>query len=110
MTQVEKRIEWKSRYEAWKQSGQSIAEWCRVQEIKTHQMYYWVQQFDGVEDSIESKKTDTQWLAVQMDDHTLHSEGQESIFIHYGDVSVEVRPGVNIELLSDVVHVLQNQC
>ncbi|AKP45778.1 Hypothetical protein BSM4216_0431 [Bacillus smithii] len=27
MTLKEKRIEWKARYDAWKESGQSIAEW-----------------------------------------------------------------------------------
>lgn len=46
MTLKDKRIEWKSRYDAWKESGQSITEWCRDQKIKVHQMYYWVQRFE----------------------------------------------------------------
>jgi len=110
MTQEEKRIEWKTRYESWKKSGQSIAEWCRVQEIKTHQMYYWVQQFDNTNDSMESNKRETQWLSVQMSDYELHSKGQESIFIHYGAISIEVHPDSNVELLSDIVHIIKNQC
>ncbi|WP_382392874.1 IS66 family insertion sequence element accessory protein TnpA [Lentibacillus juripiscarius] len=47
MTLKDKRIEWKARYDAWKESGLSVAEWCRNQEIKIHQMYYWVQRFEN---------------------------------------------------------------
>uniref|UniRef100_UPI00387E0B35 IS66 family insertion sequence element accessory protein TnpA n=1 Tax=Tigheibacillus jepli TaxID=3035914 RepID=UPI00387E0B35 len=40
--QVDKRIECKTRYDAWKTSGLSASEWCRQQEIKNRQMYYWI--------------------------------------------------------------------
>lgn len=108
MTQKDKRIEWKERYEAWKASGLSIAEWCRDQEIKDHQMYYWVQQFER-DDSMETP-VETQWLAVQVDEEPIPSSGQGPILLHFGAVSVEVRPGANMSLLSDVVHVLQSRC
>ncbi|WP_425357516.1 IS66 family insertion sequence element accessory protein TnpA [Lentibacillus jeotgali] len=36
----DKRIEWQARYEAWEESGQSIARWCRNQEVKDHQLHY----------------------------------------------------------------------
>lgn len=108
MTLKDKRIEWKARYDAWKESGQSVAEWCRTQEIKVHQMYYWVQRFENNEVSPEPEPT--QWLAVQVDDETIASEGKGPIFIHFDAISVEVRPGANVGLLSDIIHVLQNQC
>ncbi|TFJ91365.1 IS66 family insertion sequence element accessory protein TnpA [Lentibacillus salicampi] len=109
MTQKDKRIEWKARYEAWKASGQSIAEWCRSQEIKDHQMYYWVQQFEHGNHTQETP-VETQWLAVQVDDEPLPSSGRGPILLHFGAISVEVRPGANMSLLSDVVHVLQSRC
>ena len=65
MTLKEKRIEWKARYDAWKESGQSIAEWCRDQGIKAHQMYYWVQQFEHGGSCVETP-AQTQWLVVQV--------------------------------------------
>ncbi|GIP65633.1 hypothetical protein J32TS6_41880 [Virgibacillus pantothenticus] len=34
MTLKDKRIEWKIHCGAWKESRQSIAEWCRGKEIK----------------------------------------------------------------------------
>nr|WP_234032391.1 hypothetical protein [Lentibacillus cibarius] len=71
-------------------------------------MYYWVRRFDN--DRISAEPEPTQWLTVQVDDEITSSEGQESIFIHYGVISVEVRPGANVSLLSDIIHVLHNQC
>ncbi|WP_164667689.1 IS66 family insertion sequence element accessory protein TnpA [Virgibacillus doumboii] len=109
MTLKDKRIEWKARYDDWKGSGQSIAEWCRDQEIKVHQMYYWVQRFEKDMISLEAGTTETQWLTVQMDDEPIYSKDQGPIFIHVGAISVEVRPGANVRLLSDVIHILQNQ-
>ncbi|WP_425319484.1 IS66 family insertion sequence element accessory protein TnpA [Sutcliffiella cohnii] len=29
MTQTDKRIEWKARFDAWKESGLNVAQWCR---------------------------------------------------------------------------------
>ena len=45
MNDADKRIEWKARYDAWKTSGLSAAEWSRSQGIKTHQLYYWIRKF-----------------------------------------------------------------
>jgi transposase-like protein len=42
MTIAEKRIEWKERFDAWKSSGLRVAEWCRTEGVKDHQMYYWI--------------------------------------------------------------------
>ncbi|WP_164670456.1 IS66 family insertion sequence element accessory protein TnpA [Virgibacillus doumboii] len=109
MTLKDKRIEWKARYDDWKESGQSIAGWCRDQEIKVHQMYYWVQRFEKDMISPEPEATETQWLTVQVDDKPIYAEDQGPIFIHVDTISVEVRPEANIQLLSDVIHILQNQ-
>ncbi|WP_373894789.1 IS66 family insertion sequence element accessory protein TnpA [Virgibacillus natechei] len=109
MTLKDKRIEWKVRYDAWKESGQNIAEWCRDQEIKVHLMYYWVQRFERDKTSSESETSNTQWVTVQAVDEYFSSEGQEPIFIHVDAISVEVRPGANVRLLSDIVQVLKHQ-
>lgn len=42
MTLVDKRIEWKERYDSWKSSGLSASEWCRLHGLKEHQMYDWI--------------------------------------------------------------------
>ncbi len=108
MTLKDKRIEWKARYNAWKDSGKNIAEWCREQEINAHPMYYWVRQFETEQVSLESEST--QWLSVQLEEESLSSEGQGPIFIHKDSLSVEVRPGADMGLLSDIMHLLHKQC
>ncbi|WP_077296230.1 IS66 family insertion sequence element accessory protein TnpA [Virgibacillus pantothenticus] len=108
MTLKNRRIEWKARYTAWKESGKSIAEWCRNEEITLHQMYYWVRQFE--EESVSSEADSPQWLTVQLGKEDFPSKGQGSIFVHKGDLSVEVRSGADMTLLSDILLVLQRQC
>ncbi len=105
----DKRTEWKARYDAWKESGKSVAAWCRDQAIKVHQMYYWMKQFER-DGSCEETSAQTQWLTVQVDEESLPTSGQGPIILHFGAISVEVRPGANMGLLSNVVHVLQNRC
>src|SRR5699024_11319588 len=109
MTLKKKRIEWKAIYEAWKESGQSVAEWCRNHEIKVHQMYYWVKEFE--QNNRDAELSDEpKWLTVQVDKESMDSIEKDFISLHAGAITVEVRPGVDICLLYDVVHVLQNQC
>jgi len=74
-------------------------------------MYYWVRQFShGV--SCTETPVQTQWLAVQVEEEeeALPSSGQGPIFLHVDAISVEVRPGANLDLLTDVIRVLQHQC
>lgn len=107
MILTDKRIEWKERYDAWKASGLTVAAWCREQGVNIHQMYYWVRNFADDETGVQG--AETQWLTVNMkDEPTIHT-GQEPVFIHFGPISVEVRPGANMAVLSDVVHMLQKQ-
>lgn len=46
MSDTEKRMEWETRVDAWQTSGLSAAEWCRNQDIKVNQMYYWIRKFN----------------------------------------------------------------
>lgn len=108
MTLKDKRIEWKTRYDTWKQSGKSIAEWCRNEGIKGHQMYYWVRQFEDQMTSSEVKST--HWLTVPLEEESFSSQDQGTIFVHTGCFSVEVRSGANMRLLSDILDIMHNQC
>jgi transposase-like protein len=106
MKKAEKRIEWRARFDAWKASGLSVAEWCRDKGLKNHQMYYWINKFEDDSDPTE-KHQDVQWLGLNMESESIAHMNEASVFIHVGELSVEVRPGANMELLSDVVQVLQ---
>lgn len=109
MNDADKRIEWKARYDAWEASGLSAAEWCRNEEVNKHQMYYWIRKFKVDGASKHEPQSGTKWLAVNMKGAPAVHSDDESVFIHVGTLSVEVRPGTDMELLSRVVHVLKNQ-
>lgn len=107
MNDADKRIEWKSRYDAWKTSGLSAAEWSRINDVKKHQMYYWIRKFR--EEEISTNEHQSKWLTVDVQEISSHHTGQESVLIHYGALSIEVRPGTDLNLLSDVVRVIQKR-
>jgi hypothetical protein len=109
MNDADKRIEWKARYDAWEASGLSAAEWCRNEKVNKHRMYYWIRKFREDTASKHEPKSGTKWLAVNMQGAPAVHSDDESVLIHVGTLSVEVRPGTDMELLSHVVHVLQNQ-
>lgn len=112
MTLKDKRIEWKKHYSAWSESGQNIAEWCRDHNIKAHQMYYWVQQFERELVPRENTPTQTKWLSVQVGDSekVASTDRNGPAFIHFEGISVEIRTDTHIRLLSEIVQVLKNQC
>lgn len=72
-------------------------------------MYYWVQRFDR-DEGPTSTPSETQWISVEVDKNSFPSSGQGSILLHVESVSVEVRPGADMNLLSDIVQVLRSQC
>src|SRR5699024_9904392 len=105
---AEKRMEWQSRYDAWKTSGSSVAEWCRAQGLKDYQMYYWVQKFEAKSHTLEDVGPHPRWTAVDVKHAPDQSNDSAAVFIYFDTISVEVRAGTDMALLSDVVHVLQN--
>ncbi|WEG13648.1 IS66 family insertion sequence element accessory protein TnpB [Pullulanibacillus sp. KACC 23026] len=101
MTHSEKQIEWKTRVDAWKTSGLGITQWCQEQGIKRHQMHYWIRKFK--EETTDHTPSSPQWLTLTIKEEQLGSQGPEPVFIHFGPISIEVRPGSNLTLVSDLV-------
>lgn len=110
MTQVDKRIRWKSCFDHWKTSGLSVAAWCREQDVKVHQMYYWVQKFENNDVVPEKETPETSWLPVQVKNSPDINAGENPVFIHFDSISVEVPPGANRSVLANVVDLLRKPC
>jgi transposase-like protein len=108
MTRTEKRIEWKKKIDAWKASDLSVAAWCRAQDINPSQMYYWIRSFQ--DDKASKPAKETQWLTVDMKEEPLNFRSDDPVLIHFDSMSIEVRQGTDLALLSDVMDVLQNRC
>lgn len=104
MSNTTKRIEWEKRISDWKASGMSKSKWCREHGYKVHQMYYWLEQFDESESQL--KKTQEHFIPIKVANEPHKPMG--AVFIHIDQLSVEVQPGVDIDLLSSVLYVLQS--
>jgi hypothetical protein len=102
MTLVEKRQKWESRVAAFKASNQSATAWCAAENLKTHQLYYWIDKFKSVDKPIVNQ---TQWLSVEVGDLKT-SHHPKALPIRVGMATIEVSPGFDPALLSDVVRTL----
>ncbi|WP_089610477.1 IS66 family insertion sequence element accessory protein TnpA [Dehalobacterium formicoaceticum] len=102
MTKVEKCQMWKSRVNEFKSSGQTATAWCTAHELKINQLRYWMRKFKSESKSAEKKM---QWLSVEIGGLEV-SEPQEALPVRVGKATIEVRPGFNPKLLSDVVKTL----
>lgn len=108
MTRTEKRIEWKARIDAWKASGLSAAAWCREQDVIPSQMYYWIRSLN--DNKADHPTSETQWLTVDMKEEPLNFHSGDPVLIHIDSMSIEVRQGTDMELLSNVMDLLRNRC
>ncbi|WP_112182120.1 MULTISPECIES: hypothetical protein [Paraliobacillus] len=95
----DKQLEWEASMDQWSDSGLSMAAWYRKKNINIHQMYYWKRKFDQQTDNISSSN----WLEIS---HSANIDEHSSIIIKIDKLSVEVKPQVDRQLVSDVLHLL----
>ena len=100
MTNAERQNFWATRIAEFKASGQSVPVWCANQNVKSHQLWYWLRK----EKQASSKNT-LSWLPLDLSDTGL----QSPLLVRVGRVVVEVRPGFDPKLLLDVVKTLISQ-
>lgn len=101
MEKAELRKEWERRIIAFRASGQTQAKWCAANDLKEHQLKYWLKRIEG---SNSKQKSKAQWASVSIE------EPNETLQIQIGEASIEVKPGFNPSFLADVVRTLKNLC
>lgn len=110
MTQNDNRIKWESRYDAWKDSGLNVAAWCREHDVSDKQMYYWIRKLEEGHEQPQQQNSITSWMPVQLDSPMINNVDDVAVFIHLDSISVEVRPGANMTVVSNVVNLLRKPC
>ena len=103
MTQEEKqtlRVLWKERVRDFRASGMTAVAWCAEHQLKTHQLWYWIQQYE----KSTSSKSSPAWIPVQIDESPQPVE--DGLLLRFGEFTLEVKPGFNRQLFVDVVRVL----
>lgn len=109
MTRTERSEMWRERVAAFQASGQSVAAWCREQEIKEHQLRYWLRQSAPAEASTTQEPPATRWLPITVLQGE-QGDSENSLLVRAGDAVIEVRPGFDRTLLAEVVQVLAVRC
>jgi hypothetical protein len=105
MSKTEIRKEWERRIAVFRASGQTQSKWCSVNDLKLHQLKYWIKK---IENTNSKPETPTKWVPVAMDEPS--QELNETLMIKVGQASIEVKPGFNPSLLVDVVRTLKTLC
>lgn len=102
MTQAENRQQWEARVAEFKASRQSTTAWCVAHDLNIHQLRYWIRKFNTVN---EPTVKETQWLSVEVGEFNTICN-PKALTIRVGKVTIEVSPGFDPTLLSDVVRTL----
>lgn len=103
MAKIELRKEWETQVAAFKASGLSVPAWCRAHDVKPHRLRYWLRKFQTEVEGASS----TKWVSLEVEKPTVL---ENAILVRVGSASIEVKPGFDATLLSDVVKILKTLC
>lgn len=92
---------WEQRLAEQQISGQSIAAWCKEQSIKDNQFYYWRKKLSR--DQVDTLQP-VKWVPLQLSPGNITPE---SIAVHIGLATVEIKKGFDQQLLREIVQILQ---
>lgn len=100
---------WKKRVAAFKESGKSARSWCKENDLKEHQLRYWLEKYDDLQNNTkQSQKQDTKWISVDVKEKTVYKDSV--IIVRIDEAIIEVKPGFDPTLLRDVIQALNVKC
>ncbi|OIQ09934.1 IS66 family insertion sequence element accessory protein TnpA [Neomoorella thermoacetica] len=107
MTKAELQELWASRIAEYRDSGQSVKEWCATHEgVSPWQLWYWLRKYKNQNGVLSAQST--RWLPVEISEQT--SNVSNSLLVRIGPAIIEVSPSFDPVLLSQVVKVLVALC
>lgn len=95
---------WEQRFAEFEVSGKTVTAWCQEQSLRENQFYYWRRKLR----SGQTKGEPVKWLAVNLDHGKLPSFAADTIRLSVCQVTVEVRPGFDHNLLREIIGVLKS--
>ena len=108
MTKAEQQKLWENRIAEYRASGQKAIEWCAAHIVTPRQLWYWLRKFRN--QNSPSHTRSTRWLPVELSEQPPAEQDDGSLLIRIGQAGIEVKPGFNPELLSQVIRVLVALC
>ncbi|NRF96345.1 helix-turn-helix domain-containing protein [Paenibacillus frigoriresistens] len=105
MAQTKVRKAWEARIRAYRASGQSASVWCAEHQVTKRQLHVWM---NKLQDSTTKDSSNIPWVKVQMDKKA--ETVKSMLLVRVGSTTIEVEPGYNPALLTDVIRTLQTLC
>lgn len=100
----ELQLLWLSRVEAFNKSGLTQSKFCKVNEYNLRPFNYWFRKFKKIE--TPSQAENLKWVSVNVTEHV----NSDFLAVRIGAATIEVMPGFNKHLLSEVVEALGKLC
>jgi len=107
MTKTDLQKEWEIRIAEYRASGLSGAKWCAANNVKPNRLWYWLAKFKAGKDP--SFANPIQWLPVEVSGQP-PVEHSNALLINVGKASIEVKPGFDQDLLSNIIRTLVALC
>ncbi len=94
---------WEQRLAEYESSGKTITAWCKEQSVRDNQFYYWRKRLRM--DQVENNQP-VKWLSLELDSKQANLV-PDSIAVHVGQVTVEIKKGFDQNLFREIVQILQ---
>lgn len=122
METTELSVLWQQRLLDQKESGLTVAEWCRQHSVNRSQYFYWRRRLQDMRPDTTHESDNIEWLAVETASagpskrndkteselFTLDLDAVEpSIFVHIGQARIEVKHGFDSRLFRQIVKALK---
>jgi transposase-like protein len=107
MTQAENRKQWAKLIQEYEASGQGVREWCEAHGLKPDRVWYWLRKHRSEKGSPQVRSG--QWLPVEVAEQGPTIQ-DDALVVKVGSVSIQVRPGFDQALLTQVVSALIESC
>jgi len=101
MNNNELRSLWEQRFAEYEASGKTIKAWCQEQAVKENQFYYWRKKLRMNQ---VANNQPVQWLSLELEQVRF---APDSIAVHIGQITIEIKKGFDHHLLREIVQVLQ---
>jgi len=106
MSETKVNIMWQHRVDDYNASGQTVAIWCKENDIKPARLRSWIREFST--DRTATKKV-ANWVSV---DATELKDviSEKSLIVKIGVASIEINSNFDKDLFSKVTEVLLSLC
>jgi len=104
MTSNELSSQWEQRLAEYESSGKTIASWCQEHSIRYSRFHYWRRKL-RVDQAEEGQPV--KWLSLELENAKQVSLAPDSIAVHIGQVTIELKKGFDPLLFREIVQVLQ---